>query len=177
MGSKNFFLNYVLVKMLTNNFCFHFLRSRTLVNFHQILKVRIVLKSELSWLFKNVKNFNPRCLKSWEIAVCYCNCETPCTRHETNSELCGSSDTCQVASLGDFTGLSHPSDQDPSWRGPPPQKIEKSKCVSKWFFGKIQRFKPKFFCFVFYWKIPHFFLTLPKVVTGRFELGVWPCST
>ena len=70
MGSKHFFLNYVLVKMLTNNFCFHFLRSRTLVNFHQILKVRIVLKSELSWLFKNVQNFSPRCLKSWEIAIC-----------------------------------------------------------------------------------------------------------
>ena len=67
---KKLFLTYVLEKMLTLNLYFHFFRSITLANFHQILKVRVVLKSELSWLSKKVQNLNPRCLRSWEIAIC-----------------------------------------------------------------------------------------------------------
>ena len=63
-----FLLNYLHVKMLTFNFDSSFLRSITFANFHQILKVRIVSKSELSWLSKNVKNFNYRYPRSWEIA-------------------------------------------------------------------------------------------------------------
>ena len=62
MGSKNIFLPYVLIKMLILYLHSHFLCSTTLAKFHQISKVRIVLKSELSWLSENVLNFNPRCL-------------------------------------------------------------------------------------------------------------------
>ena len=44
--------------------------------------------------------------------------------------LCdGSSDTCQMASLERFKGLTHRSDQDQSWEGSPHPKIEKKKCV------------------------------------------------
>ena len=59
-------------------------------------------------------------------------------RHEMNSVWYGSSDTCQMASLESFKGLTHPSDQDPSWEGSPHPKIEKNKCVLKWSLGKIQ---------------------------------------
>ena len=41
-------------------------------------------------------------------------------------------DTCQMASLQSFEGLTHPSDQDPSWEGSPHPKIDKNKCVLKW---------------------------------------------
>ena len=54
--------------MLTLDFDFNFLRSITNANFHQRLKVRTVLKSELSWLLENVKIFNPSCLKSGKFA-------------------------------------------------------------------------------------------------------------
>ena len=64
MGSKNFFLSYAVVKMLILNLYSHFLRTITLANIDQILKVRIVLKSELSLPSENVQNFNPRCLRS-----------------------------------------------------------------------------------------------------------------
>ena len=63
-----FILTYAQVKMLTLNFDSRFLRSITMANFHQISKVRIVSKSELSWLSKNVQNCNPRYPRSWEIA-------------------------------------------------------------------------------------------------------------
>ena len=42
--------------------------------------------------------------------------------------------------------LSHPSDQDLSWKGSPHPKIEKNRCVLKWLLCKIQCFKPIFFC-------------------------------
>ena len=74
---KKFFLTYVLEKMLTLDLYSHFLLSITLANFHQILKVMIILKSELSWFSENVQNFDPRCLRSWE-ARCPKFCETPC---------------------------------------------------------------------------------------------------
>ena len=51
------------------------------------------------------------------------------THHEMNSLWYGSSDTCQMASLQSFKGLTHPSDQDPSWEGSPHPKIENNKCV------------------------------------------------
>ena len=44
-------------------------------------------------------------------------------QHVINSVWYGSSDTCLMASLQSFKGLSHPSDQDPSWRGSPQPKI------------------------------------------------------
>ena len=47
-----------------------------------------------------------------------------------------------LASLESFKGLTHPSDQDPSWEGSPHPKIEKNKCVLKWSLGEIQCFKP-----------------------------------
>ena len=47
------------------------------------------------------------------------------THHETNSVWYGSSDTCQMASLESFKGLTHPLDQDPSWEGSPTQKLKK----------------------------------------------------
>ena len=67
-GIRTFLLIDAHVKMLTLNFDSRFLRSITMANFHQILKVRIVSKSELSWLSKNVQNCNPRYPRSWEIA-------------------------------------------------------------------------------------------------------------
>ena len=47
--------------------------------------------------------------------------------------------------LQSFKLLTHPSDQDPSWEGSPRPKIEKNRCVLKWFLGKIQCFKTMFF--------------------------------
>ena len=44
----------------------------------------------------------------------------------------GSYDTCQMASLESFKGLTHPSDQDLSWEGSPHPKIEKNKFVLKY---------------------------------------------
>ena len=67
-GLRTFLLIYAHIKMLTLNFDSQFLRSITVVNYHQILKERIVSKSELSWLSKNVQNFDLRHLRSWEIA-------------------------------------------------------------------------------------------------------------
>ena len=67
-GLRTFLLIYAHIKMLTLNFDSRFLRIITMANFHQILKVRIVSKSELSWLSKNVQNCNPRYPRSWEIA-------------------------------------------------------------------------------------------------------------
>ena len=67
MGSDNFFLSYVLVKKILYS---HFLCSITLTNFHQTLKVRIVLKSEFSWHSKNIKKIYSRCLRCSEIAIC-----------------------------------------------------------------------------------------------------------
>ena len=48
------------IKILALDFISHFLRSITIANFHQRLKVSTVLKSELSWLSNNVLNVNPR---------------------------------------------------------------------------------------------------------------------
>ena len=70
-------------------------------------------------------------------------------RHETNSVLYGSSDTCQMASLQSFKGLTHSSDQDPSWEMSPHPKFEEKKNVLNWSMGKIQCYKTVFFCFVF----------------------------
>ena len=39
----------------------------------------------------------------------------------------GPLDNCQMASLQSFKGLTHPSDQDPSWEGSPHPKIEEKK--------------------------------------------------
>ena len=69
-GLQKLFLTCDHRKMLTLNFDSHFPQSITLSNFHPRLKVGIVLKSELSWLSEIVQNFNPRCLRSWEIANC-----------------------------------------------------------------------------------------------------------
>ena len=55
-------------KMLTLNFHSCFLWSITVTNFSQRLKVRIVSKSELFWLFENVHNFNLRHLGGQSIA-------------------------------------------------------------------------------------------------------------
>ena len=66
-------------------------------------------------------------------------------RHETNSVWYGPSDTCKMASLQSVIGMTHPSDQDPSWEGSPHKKLEKNKCVLKWSIGKIQCFEPMFF--------------------------------
>ena len=48
------------------------------------------------------------------------------THHETNFVWYGSSDTSQMASVESFKGLTHPSDQDPSWEGSPQPNIEKN---------------------------------------------------
>ena len=63
-----FLQTHVHLKMLDLNFDSRFLRSISLANFRQRLKVRIVSKSELSWLFKNSQNLDPRYPRSWEIA-------------------------------------------------------------------------------------------------------------
>ena len=67
IDSKNFFLTCDHRKMLTLNFDSHFHQSITLSNFYPRLKVGTVLKSELSWLSEIVQNFNPGCLRSWQI--------------------------------------------------------------------------------------------------------------
>ena len=46
------------LKMLTLNSHSNFLWSITVTNFFERLKVRIVYKPELSWLFENVHSFN-----------------------------------------------------------------------------------------------------------------------
>ena len=37
----------------------------------------------------------------------------------------GPQDTCQMASLESYKGLTHPSDQDPGWEGLNHQKVDK----------------------------------------------------
>ena len=82
--------------------------------------------------------------------------------HETNSVCYGSSDTCQMASPESFKGLiSHPSDQDPRWRGSPTKKFKKKGkrtyvprnefCIiwvlwhlSDGLSGEIEQFEPPF---------------------------------
>ena len=55
-----------------------------------------------------------------------------------------------MASLESFKGLRHPPNGPGSMlRGVPHPKIERNKCVLKWFLGKIQCFKPIFF----WWEI------------------------
>ena len=57
-----------------------------------------------------------------------------------------------------FKGLSHPSDQDPSWRGSPHQKIEEKKSL----LGKSNVLSPIFFSFFLVENSTNlFFLTLP----------------
>jgi len=50
-------------------------------------------------------------------------------RHEMNSVWYGSFDTCHN-DLQSFKGLTHPSDQDPSWVGSLQPKIEKTRLIS-----------------------------------------------
>ena len=66
--------------MLTLNFDSHFPRSITMADFYQRLKVRIVSKSDLSWLSKNAQNCNPRHPEAEKLHISrWPNyCETPC---------------------------------------------------------------------------------------------------
>ena len=70
-------------------------------------------------LKKNSKIFHKRKRSTW---------------HVTNSVWYGSSDTCLMASLESFKGLSQPLDQDPNWRGSHTQKLKK---INKALFGTI----------------------------------------
>ena len=87
-----------------------------------------------------------------EINVTYCKCIRGKILYMSwnDSVWYGSSDTYQMASLESLKGLTHPSDQDPSWEESPHPKIETNKCVSKWPQGIIQCFKPMFFVLFFF---------------------------
>ena len=67
--------------MLTLNFGSHFPSSKTMPNFHQRLKVRIVSKSDLSWLSKmpKIAILGAPEAEKLHISRWPKYCETPCT--------------------------------------------------------------------------------------------------